>query len=54
MKREILELYYDDLKKIDASGRITDMYRSVPCQLATKKKHYTITTATGKQKTRKD
>ena len=46
VKREILELYYDDLKKIDDSGRITDMYKSVPCQLAA--------TATGKQKTRKD
>lgn len=54
VKREILELYYDDLKKIDPSGRITDMYKSVPCQLAAKKKHYAITTATGKQKTRKD
>lgn len=54
VKREILELYYDDLKKIDDSGRITDMYKSVPCQLAGKKKHYVITTATGKQKTRKD
>lgn len=54
VKREILDLYYDDLKKIDDSGRITDMYKSVPCQLASKKKHYAITTATGKQKTRKD
>ncbi|MCD7956217.1 MAG: AAA family ATPase [Lachnospiraceae bacterium] len=54
VKREILDLYYDDLKKIDDSGRITDMYKSVPCQLAAKKKHYVISTATGKQKTRKD
>ncbi len=54
VKREILELYYDDLKKIDGSGRMTDMYKSVPCQLAAGKKHYAITTATGKQKTRKD
>lgn len=54
VKREILELYYDDLKKIDTSGRITDMYKSVPSQLASKKKHYVITAATGKQKTRKD
>lgn len=54
VKREILELYYDDLKKIDSSGRITDMYKSVPCQLAAKKKHYVITAATGKQKTRRD
>ncbi|MBR3761759.1 MAG: ATP-binding protein [Lachnospiraceae bacterium] len=54
VKREILELYYDDLKKIDDSGRITDMYKSVPCQLASKRKHYAITAATGKQKTRRD
>lgn len=54
VKREILELYYDDLKKLDDSGRITDMYKSVPSQLASKKKHYVITAATGKQKTRKD
>ena len=54
VKREILDLYFDDLKKIDGSGRITDMYKSVPCQLAAKKKHYVITNATGKQKTRKD
>ena len=54
VKREILELYYDDLKKIDDSGRITDMYKSVPSQLAGKKKHYAITTATGKQKTKRD
>ena len=54
MEREILDLYYDDLKKIDSSGKITDMYKSVPSQLAGKKKHYVITAATGKQKTRKD
>lgn len=54
VKREILDLYYADLKKIDDSGRITDMYKSVPCQLAAKKKHYAIKAATGKQKTRKD
>lgn len=54
VKREILDLYYGDLKKIDTSGRITDMYKSVPSQLAGKKKHYVITAATGKQKTRKD
>ena len=54
VKREILDLYYDDLKKIDPSGRITDMYKSVPGQLAGKKKHYVISAATGKQKTRKD
>lgn len=53
-KREILELYYEDLKKIDSTGRIGDMFKSVPSQLATKKKHYVISAATGKKKTRKD
>lgn len=54
LKWEMLDLYYDDLKKIDASGRITDMYKSVTSQLSGKKKHYVIMSATGKQKTRKD
>lgn len=53
-KREILDLYSDDLKKIDPSGRISDMYGSVPAQLAAKRKHYVISAATGKQKTKKD
>lgn len=54
VKREILDLYFDDLKKIDESGRITDIYKSVPSQLAAKKKHFAISSALGKQKTRKD
>lgn len=54
VKREILSLYYDDLKKIDSSGKIGNIYQSVPSQLAGKKKRFYITTATGKQKTKKD
>ncbi|MGN0244580.1 MAG: ATP-binding protein [Lachnospiraceae bacterium] len=54
VKREIIELYYDDLKKIDSSGRLSDIYKSVPSQLAQKKKRFVISAATGKQKTRKD
>lgn len=53
-KREILSLYYDDLKKIDSSGKLSDMYKSVPSQLSQKKKRFTITAATGKQKTERD
>ena len=53
-KREILELYYNDLQKIDSTGRIADLYKSVPSQLAQKKKHYVISAALGKRKTRKD
>lgn len=47
-------MYYDDLKKIDATGRLSDIYRSIPSQLAQDKKRFVITAATGKQKTRKD
>ena len=54
VKRGIIDLYYDDLKKIDATGRLSDIYRSIPGQLAQDKKRFVITAATGKQKTRKD
>ena len=54
VKREILDLYYADLKKIDSTGRISNMYKAIPGQLAGKKTRYVISSATGKQKTRKD
>lgn len=54
VKRKILDLYQDDLKKIDPSGRLSDIFKSVPSQLALKKKRFVIVAATGKQKTRKD
>ena len=54
VKREILALYGEDLKKIDPSGRLSDIYASVPAQLALKKKRFVITKATGKRKTGKD
>ncbi len=54
VKREIIELYIDDFKKIDSSGFIGKMYESIPSQLATNKKRYMISRATGKRKTKKD
>lgn len=54
VKRKIIDLYMDDLKKIDPSGRLSDMFRSVPNQLALKKKRFVLTAATGKKKTSKD
>ena len=54
VKREIIRLYMDDLKKIDQSGRLSDIYLSVPSQLALKKKRFVISAATGKQMTEKD
>ncbi|MBR1855850.1 MAG: ATP-binding protein [Oribacterium sp.] len=54
VKRDIIDLYIDDFKKIDASGLIGKMYESIPSQLATQKKRYMISRATGKRKTKKD
>ena len=54
VKREIINLYIDDFKKIDSSGLIGKMYESIPSQLATNKKRYMISRATGKRKTKKD
>ncbi|SFB22494.1 hypothetical protein SAMN05216249_1144 [Acetitomaculum ruminis DSM 5522] len=54
IKRDIINLYIDDFKKIDSSGLIGKMYESIPSQLATNKKKYMISQATGKRKTNKD
>lgn len=54
VKRRIIDLYSDDLKKIDASGRLGNIYLSIPSQLALKRKRFSIKEATQKQKTSKD
>ncbi len=54
VKREIISLYIDDFFKIDDTGLMGSMFRSVPTQLATNKKNYVIATATGKKKIYKD
>ncbi len=54
IKRDIINLYINDFKKIDSSGLIGRMYESIPSQLATDKKRYLISQATGKRKTNKD
>lgn len=54
VKRSIIELYQDDFKKIDTSGRIAALYRSVPAQLALDNKQFSIAKATGKRKTVSD
>ena len=36
-KLDIISLYEDDLKKIDPSGRLSDIYASIPSQLALKR-----------------
>lgn len=54
VKREIINLYKDDFFKIDDTGLIGRMYDSVPAQLATDKRSYVISAATGKKKIDKD
>lgn len=34
VKRQIISLYEEDFKKMDASGRISALYHSIPAQLA--------------------
>lgn len=54
VKREIINLYKDDFFKIDGTGLIGRMYESIPTQLATDKRSYIISAATGKKKIDKD
>ena len=54
VKREIIELYKDDFRKIDSSGRISAIYESIPGQLALKRKRFVMSAATGRRKTSKD
>ena len=49
VKRQIISLYEEDFKKIDASGRISALYHSIPAQLARDTRKYRITTAIGKR-----
>lgn len=54
VKKEIIDLYLDDLMKLDPTGRLSAIYDSVPSQLALKKKRFIVSSATGKQKTGRD
>lgn len=54
VKREIIELYKSDFAKIDPSGRLSNIYDSIPSQLALKKNRFILAKATGKKKTNKD
>lgn len=53
-KQGIINLYLDDLHKIDSSGKLSAMYKSIPAQLASNKTMFSISQATGKRKTSKD
>ena len=49
VKRQILSLYEEDFKKIDASGRTSALYHAIPAHLAKDARKYRITTAIGKR-----
>lgn len=53
IKRQIISLYEEDFKKIDASGRISALYHSIPAQLSKDSRKYRITTAIGKKNSTK-
>lgn len=53
-KKEIINLYMDDLRKIDPTGKLSAMYLNIPAQLSLNKPMFSITKATGKRKTSKD
>lgn len=53
VKRQIIALYEEDFKKIDALGRISALYHSIPAQLSKDSKKYRITTAIGKKSNKK-
>ena len=54
IKKQIISLYEEDFKKIDASGRISALYHCIPAQLSKDTKKYRITTAIRKRNNTKD
>ena len=54
VKRNIIKLYEDDFKKIDKSGKISAMYKSIPAQLSKGIKRYSVSQAVGSRKSGKD
>ena len=49
VKRQIIDLYEEDFKKIDPSGRMSALYHSIPAQLSKDTRKYRIHTAIGKR-----
>ena len=51
VKREIIELYKSDLRKISPSGSLSLLYDAIPAQLAMHKNRFVLSTALGKRTT---
>lgn len=54
VKREIIQLYEADFRKIDNSGRLSMIYDSIPSQLALKNTKFFLSKAVNKRRTNKD
>ncbi|MDI9471221.1 MAG: AAA family ATPase, partial [Bacillota bacterium] len=54
VKRQIIDLYEDDFRKIDASGRISAMFHSIPAQLSRDTRRYFLSDALGKRTSKRD
>lgn len=54
IKRQIINLYEDDFRKIDSSGRLSKIYHSIPSQLSKGINRFRISTATGKRRSSMD
>ncbi len=54
VKREIIDLYHEDLYKLDPTGRLSQAYDAIPAQLAAKRNRFVLSNATGKEKEEKD
>lgn len=54
IKKEIINLYEDDFRKIDPSGRISMIFDSIPSQLASHKNKFYLSKIIGKKVTTKD
>ena len=54
VKRRIIDLYEEDFKKIDPTGRISRLFHSIPSQLMTGKKRFVISNTLKKKTTSKD
>ncbi len=54
VKREIIELYKNDFRKIDPSGRVSALFEAIPSQLAMGRKRFGMSTVLNKRITSKD
>jgi len=48
VKREILELYFDDFLKIDPSGKVSRLFSAIPAELTKNASRYQVTSVLGR------